>query len=207
MGSYLKNRKLIVTLFFIVSGFQLFAGGTFFSSIGYSPGFTDYYRTDPDPNTHTFKHVGLGIDLNNSYLSENNLGFGVDFHWGIIHKMTIFNSEARIEIDDWDGTIHQINISPLFLYSPLINEKMSLILGIGLSHTMNLYVSDYGSDVSEFYWGITLKASYQYSVSKYIFLNGSLRITTDFIGLWDSEPITSVFQMQLYPTLGVGFKL
>lgn len=207
MGFCLKKIKLIMTVFLIIMGFQLFAEGTFFSSIGYSPGLTDYYSTDLDSHTHTFKYVPLGFNISNSFILKNNIGFGIDFHWGIIQKLTIFNSEARIVIDDWDGTIHQINISPLFLYSPLKNEKMSLIFGVGLSHTMNVYVSDYGSDVSDFYWGITLKASYQYNIRQYIFLNGALRLTTDLIGLWDSEVITSILQIQVYPTLGVGFKL
>jgi len=208
MVKKLKIKMLLFSSFFLfLFSTNLFSDGSFFSSFGYSPGITDYYRLDPDPHTHSYKYVRLGLDLYNSYLSDKNIGFALDLHWGIIYKMKMENNQAGIVTENWTGTISQLNITPYFLYAPLRNELMILVLGIGPSTTMNLYTSDYGNDTNEFYWGISANIHFNYFIDDRFFIDVGLRFTADFIGLWDSETITSIFQTQYYPVFGMGIKL
>lgn len=196
---------LIFTTFFFIFNVPLYSTGIFLTSIGYSPGITDYYRLDPDPHTHTYKYVGLGFDFFGSYLNDvKKIGLGLDVHWGIISKMKIENNAASTVLDDWLGVIHQLNITPYFAYAPLLTDRMILLLGVGLSTTMNLYASEYGSDTNEYYWGISLLIHYKYFINERLFFNVGLRYTVDFIGYWDSEAITSMFQSQYYPVFGLG---
>jgi hypothetical protein len=59
--------KRIISLLFLFFLFlfssHLYSNDSFFSSLGYSPGVTDYFRLDPDPHTHSYKYVRLGLDL------------------------------------------------------------------------------------------------------------------------------------------------
>jgi hypothetical protein len=175
--------------------------------MGYSPGITDHYRTDFDPGTHTYKQIPLGLDLFTAYLFDSNMGIGADLHWGVIDKMIIRNSEAEIVLEEWDGTVSQLNFCPYFLYAPLQRENMNLILGIGISYTMNFYVSDYGNDMSEHYFGFSLNIRYSYFISESLFLNAGMKYNLEFIGLWDSEGILNILQSHYYPVLALGIRL
>lgn len=196
---------ILISLFFSMT--EIYGDGSIFTSLGYSPGMTDHYRTDMDPHTHTYKEIPLALDLYGAYLFKNNMGVGLDVHWGIIDKMIIENEFSSIVLEDWEGTVSQLNFSPQFLYAQLRTDKMTLILGMGISYTMNFYLSEYGNDLSEHYFGISFNSRFNYFITEYIYLSGGLRFNIEFLGIWDSELISNIFQTHYYPLIALGIRI
>lgn len=204
---YNKFAVFLLFVFVLISLNQLHAIDNLYASIGYSPGITDHRLLNPDPDTHTYKYIIFGLDLNSMYLFNNRIGIGSDIHWGVIYNMTIKNNSSEIVTRDWDGTVSQFNFSTYFLYTPLRNKKMILILGLGPSYTLNSYTSKYGNDIdAEHYLGIALNIHYIYFIKESFCINAGFRSAIELIGFWDSELITSVFQIQYYPFFGMGIR-
>ena len=175
--------------------------------IYYGAGMVNFFYFPPEEEyVLTLKTIPAGIGINFSLFFNKTLGMGADVSWSYVHGIRVIDDSNSFEFDDWRGNVAFFNGSLLFLYNaPLGNEHLDLIFTLGPSYSFQFYHYEDIVDISDHYWGVSTSARLDFFPSGNIYIEAELRLTVDFIGLWDSEPILDMLQIHLMPHIGCGF--